>query len=152
MEKNNRFLLVVAFVILIIIVVFTLNNISGKVTHNAQFSTELNPSTLTFSRQDASHIVNIIVATGPTGVDRDYFLREYPSGDREKQENLCTKSTCEGVISDNVLISADIPSGEYYFEFTKDCTNNLVNSFPELCKDPTEKITFQSPILTIEHE
>ena len=96
MEKNNRFLLFVVFIILLILVAFNLNRISGKVTGDitGDVEIEIRPDELVFDRYDNSHVVNILVDAGDIGVDQNYILREASTRDKKAEENLCRSSIC----------------------------------------------------------
>lgn len=150
MEKNNRFLLFVVFIILLILAAFNLNRISGKVIGYTadDVKIEIRPKELIFDRYDNSHVVNVLIDSGDIGVDKKYILREANSGYKEAEESLCENSICDGKRSDNFLIRTDIASGDYYFEFTRDCLSKFR---PYLCNSINEPMRFRSEILTIRH-
>jgi len=117
MEKKSRFLLIVVFIILLIIVALNFDKISGKVVgsiDNVQIS--VNPDTVSFTRFDSSHVVNVFVETRGIPLDPIYFL-ESESGHIVSQAMLCPGNVCTDVISDNFIIDSSIDSGSYHFIF-----------------------------------
>jgi len=134
MAKNN-FLLIFAVLILLVIVIFFFDSISGFVTsYSAAKVEEINPSIVEFDRYDSSKVINVVVDTGSDGVNR-YFVFKSINGEIQGSDSLCNDLVCSGKISKNFIVNSDLESGEYYFEFERECQS----SHPE-CLNLNKKI------------
>ncbi|MEK6952907.1 MAG: hypothetical protein AABX29_07885 [Nanoarchaeota archaeon] len=118
MEQNNKTLLVAVLIILLALVAFNFNKISGRaVGDGSDVSIVVSPSVVTFSGDETGKFITVTVDTGGVGVDSQLELFSVVGGLRERvsiSDTLCgTKSLCNGVVSKQFLIPARIPSGDY---------------------------------------
>ena len=120
MKKNSNFILVVAFIILLLIVILTFKEISGNVIAASEISAAVTPTIVEFSRFDSEHVVRLIINTGQLTVDSRYQLKSI-EGKIYLEGYLCPDVYCSGNINHNIIISNEIPSGEFYIELN---TNN----------------------------
>jgi len=118
---SNNFLLIIVLIILLVIVAIFFDSISGLVTsYTAAGVDSINPSILEFDRYDSSKVVNIVVDTGSDMVNRNFVLKSI-NGEVQLGGTLCDGNVCEGKISNNFIVSRNIDTGEYYFEFDRVC-------------------------------
>ncbi|MEK6934247.1 MAG: hypothetical protein AABW46_00030 [Nanoarchaeota archaeon] len=131
MEQNNKTLLIAVLIILLALVAFNFNNISGRpVSDVSDASISASPSVVTIDDRTGSGTnVDLVVDTGSVGLDKRVYLHR-ADGSRmgTVTETLCTASSseCNGVISKRFFIPSSVPSGEYYISGSKDTA--IVNS------------------------
>lgn len=118
MEQNNKTLLVAVLIILLALVAFNFNKISGRaVGDGSDVSVVVSPSIVTFNGDETTKFITVTVDTGSVGVDSQLELFSVVGGLRERvsiSDTLCgTKSICNGVVSKQFLIPSRVESGDY---------------------------------------
>ena len=120
MKKNSNIILVVAFIILLIIVILTFKDISGNVISFGEFSASVEPGVVKFDRFDSEHVARLGINTGQSTVESRYQLKSLEDGQVYDEGYLCAEEYCRGAINHNVIISREIPSGQFYVELNTD--------------------------------
>ena len=133
MESNNKTLLIAVLIILLALVAFNFNKISGRVAGDADISVAVSPKIIEFDRYDAAKTITITVDAGSIGVDKDVRLfriadsgRKYRMG--SPRWNLCNGNICTGKISKNLRLSASLGSGDYFFRLRRSNYDIVVDS------------------------
>ncbi|MBI2498632.1 hypothetical protein HYV88_00145 [Candidatus Woesearchaeota archaeon] len=142
MEQNNKTLLVAVLIILLALVAFNFNKISGRVVGDgSDVSVVVSPSIVTFSGDESAKFVTVTVDTGSVGVDSQLELFSVNSGLKERvsiSDTLCgTQSICNGVVSKQFLIPARVQSGDYIIRVER--------------SNPSYNFKVDSNIFTINH-
>jgi len=127
MEQNNKTLLIAVVIILLALVAFNFNKISGRaVGDGSDVSVVVSPSVVTFSGDETAKQITVTVDTGSVGVDNELGVYSVENGNTYRvgsglTDKLCgTKSQCTGVISKQMLIPASIDSGNYLVRVERD--------------------------------
>ena len=129
MEKNNKILLFAVLIILVALVYFNFNTISGKTPYGNSILISVSPAYIDFSGGSTQKPVTVVVDAGDIGADTKFYLY-YEDGSRYGgfSDNLCTDSICYGIITKTTWISSSIDSGQYFFEITRDNYGLQANS------------------------
>ncbi len=144
MEQNNKTLLIAVLIILLALVAFNFNKISGKVVDDgSDVSVVVSPSLVTFSGNEVVKQVTVTVDTGSVGVDNQLDLYSVKEGYTNRvgsgvSDKLCgTKSICTGVISKQFLIPSSVDTGDYLIRVERD--------------NPSYNFKVDSNIITVNH-
>ena len=129
MDKDTKVLLMAVVIILVALVSFNLNDLTGKVTTNNQASITVTPTLLTFAKNEAVKVLTINLDLGTNVVDQKVYLYK-ESGIRVGSESLilCRSSSCGQKDINSMYrysINAGLNKGRYYF-VARDRKNNIV--------------------------
>lgn len=122
MQEDRKVLFLAALIIVVAIVSFNLN-ITGKVTScDKSMSIVVGPSVVEFGKYDASKIINVAFKEiGNRGIDSDIKLYK-ANGVRVENNALkvCKKYICYDDVTSSYRVSRNLVGGEYYFEASRD--------------------------------
>lgn len=122
MEANNKVLVIAVLVLLLGVVTFNFNSISGRqVQEDVRVS--VNPQVIDFAWYMGEYGRESITATvtAPNGVEKKFYLHR---GDGTRvggsSENLCNRNICFGTNAKTVYFDGDdLSDGQYFFRFTR---------------------------------
>ena len=131
MENNNKTLLIAVLIILLALVAFNFNKISGSVSQDLlDIGIVVSPTVIKFDRDDGAKIITVTVNAGNIGLDGEgldkqielYEVENTGRRDRVagKTWNLCNTNICTGTISKNLQVGAEVPSGRYVLRLERD--------------------------------
>jgi len=124
MENNNKTLLIAVLIILLALVAFNFNKISGRVTGDTDIGVTVSPTIIDFDRFDGAKIITVTVDAGSIGVDKDVRLYRLEGSRRYRIGSatwtLCNRDICTGTISKNLRLSAGLDSGNYVLRLERD--------------------------------
>ena len=122
MEQNNKTLLIAVLIILLALVAFNFNNISGRpVTEINDASISVSPSiVIVDDRTSSGEFIDVVVDTGSVGLEPQMWLHR-ADGSRisGSSDRLCNTNLCNGVRSKRFFISQGNPSGQYFIRMSR---------------------------------
>lgn len=122
MEKDNKVLLGAVLILLVAMLSFNFNSVTGEVTKDSA-SLKVSPTSVYFSQEDLnsrpSKIVSVKVSVNSGSIENELYLFR-SNGVRTQQSNtrqICeSKSSCgKGTYAVDFKIGTELPDGEYYF-------------------------------------
>ena len=129
MERNNKILLFAVLIILVALVAFNFNTISGRTPYEDSILISASPSLVDFGGGSTQKPVTVVVDAGDVCVDTKFYLyNEDGSRYGGFSDNLCTDSICYGIITKTSWISSSIDSGQYFFRVKRDNYNLQADS------------------------
>ena len=122
MERDNKILLGAVLILLVAMLSFNFNSITGKVTASNKAAVRADPSSVYFSADDLANrptkVVSVKVTVSSGSVENNLQLYR-SSGERMngKTRQLCgSKSECKkGTYQVDFKMGAELEDGEYYF-------------------------------------
>ena len=128
MEKNDRVWLIVVFLILLIMVIFSFKEFSGNVVSDSKdIKIEIYPKVIEFSDFDNSKAIKININAGGIKLNSNYVLKYLGDNQIIERGFLKCYDECSGDIDDVFILYKGIPSGEYRFVFNTICTGEYCN-------------------------
>lgn len=132
MENNNKTLLIAVLIILLALVAFNFNKISGRVVGEADITVAVNPTVIDFGRFDAAKTITATVDGGSIGIDKRIQLYEVEGSRKNRVSGqswtLCNRNICTGKISKNLRISSNLDSGIYVLRLERNNYDIVVDS------------------------
>ena len=123
MEKNDRVWLIVVFLILLVMVIFSFKEFSGNVVNDPKdVKIVVYPKTIEFSDFDDSKAIKINVQAGSIKLDSNYVLKYLGKNQIIERGFLKCYDECRGDIEDVFILYKGMPSGKYRFIFNTACT------------------------------
>jgi len=124
METSSKTLILAILIILLGVVTFNFNTISGRQTQqNVDIS--VYPKVITFTWTPNGYVNEPVTVTvnAQGGVNRDFFLyregEEYEDRQGGYIGNLCTKNICVGENKETLYLNGELEDGTYFFKFKR---------------------------------
>lgn len=155
MERDNKVLLGAVLILLVAMLSFNFNSITGNATNTGKVTITATPSEIYFSEKDLynneGNSQKIVTVTINAGLDIDSDLKLYSEGGLPKGKiEICnTLSSCKkGVYKKQFKISSNLPEGNYFFRIDSKRGLLVKNSDGE---DSYVREKFDSNMLRITH-
>ena len=122
MNKDTKVLLMAVVIILVALVSFNLNDITGRIINGSEVSTlTVSPTIITFGNNDAATMITIGISPGTNGLDKKILMYKVRTGGYDtpidsKTANICTDSICYHDVTIGLRVDSGLKDGKYYFK------------------------------------
>ena len=122
MNKDTKILLMAVVIILVALVSFNFNDITGRIISNSEVTTlAVSPTKIDFGPNDIAKMITIRVSPGFNGINKKIMMHRVETGGYDSQitsetANICTDSLCYDDVTISYRIDSGLKDGKYYFK------------------------------------
>lgn len=136
MNKNTKVLLMAVVIILVALVSFNLNDLTGMVSSDIT-TLIVSPTVVNFEKYDAAKMITVGVSPSkPNGVNKKVEMYKCKNEKctssikfGSETANICTDSTCYSKVTISYRLDSGLKTGTYYFQAEKDGKIFISNTF-----------------------